>query len=403
LADNVNFYLPETESSLGKVLADVGETIYDNRVFRKLDFVDIASNAATYILQTANESLPNSQALDALGAGILKNSTTGALSLAIGGTDYVTPTELEEEVAVRIETDNALGASIATLATEIQAQITAITGYGSLVALTEFLVNLGWTTGYSEYLWSKYRPLRTYNTYGDTDNYSNDGGNIWYDANHIGAAGAFKPGLRITSWDSSNVIDNDLFPVSMGLFGYRRQLGVTSVQDGFVWQSHFENNSSSPHYRFPVDFGLYHVGHDENSIGWNRQERLLMEYKYYDDKFIFEKKTEFKQIVRFSGSAVGMSIGNNNNRPRLDEIFPGLCRINTDIIIPSQDPTNFINVLGTPNQIKVVQNVYNFTISFEDNVKLGGTAYTKIAVGNKFQKPDISETEPGMLRFCSDL
>jgi hypothetical protein len=403
LASNVNFYLPETESSLGKVLADVGETVYDGRIFRKLDFVDIASNAATYILQTANESLPNSQALDVLGSGILKNGSNGVLSVAVGGSDYVTPTQLEEEAATRAEVDGALETSITALTSDMQAQIAAITGYGTLALLTEFLANLGWTSGYSEYLWSKYRPLRTYNTYGDTDNYSKDGGNIWYDANHIGSVGAFKPGLRITSWDSSNFFASDLFPVSMGLFGYRRELGVVSVQDGFVWQSYFENNSSSPHYRFPVNFGLYHVGHDENSIGWNRQERLLMEYRYYEDRFTFEKKTEFKQIVRFSGSAIGMSIGNTSSRPTGADLYPGLMRINTDIITPSPDPTDFIDVLGTPNQIKVVQDVHNFTISFENNVKLPGTAYTKIAVGNNSQRPDISITEPGMIRFNSDL
>jgi len=403
LASNVNFYLPETESSLGKVLADVGETVYDGRIFRKLDFVDIASNAATYILQTANESLPNSQALDTLGSGILKVNAGGVLALAAGGTDYVTPTALEEETAARVEGDSALEASVVAVQGELQAQIAAITGYGSLALLTEFLVNLGWTTGYSEYLWAKYRPLRTYNTYGDTDNYSKDGGNIWYDASHIGAAGAFKPGLRITSWDSSMVFANDLFPVSMGLFGYRKQLGVISVQDGFVWQSYFENNSSSPHYRFPVNFGLYHVGHDEGSIGWNRQEVLLMEYRYYDDNFVFEKKAEFKEVVKFSANAIGFPVGNNANRPTGTNLVAGLIRINTDIITPSPDPSQFVDVLGTPNQIKVVQDVHNFTISFEDNVKFTGTGYIKIASGNNTQRPDISIREPGMIRFNSEL
>lgn len=396
LASSVNFYLPESPSSTGKVLADVGETVYDGRIFRKLDFVDIASNAATYILKTSNESLPNAQALDTLGSGVLKVNAGGSLALAIGGTDYVTPIELEEEAALRAESD-------AAIQTNLEAQITAITGYASLALLTEFLVNLGWTTGYSEYLWSKYRPLRTYNTYGDTDNYSKDGGNIWYDASHIGSAGAFKPGLRITSWDSSNFFGNDLFPVSMGLFGYRRQLGVVSVQDGFVWQSYFENNSSSPHYRFPVNFGLYHVGHDENSIGWNRQERKLMEYVYYEDKFTFEKKTEFKEVVKFSANAVGVPVGNTANRPSGSSLYAGLFRINTDTIAPSPDPTQFVDVLGTIGQIKVVQDVHNFTISFEDNVKFTGTSYTKIASGTTLQRPDITLREAGMIRFNSEL
>jgi hypothetical protein len=404
LAGNVNFYLPETESSLGQVLADVGETILDDgRIFRKLDFVDVASNAAKYIIQEPNVNLPNAQALSTLGLGLVKTTANGVLARAIAGTDYVTPLALEEETTARIEADSVLEGSIATVAAETQAQITAITGYGSLALLTEFLVDIGWSTGYSEYLWSKYRPLRTYNTYADTDKYDKDGGNIWYDAKHLGAAGAFKPGLRITSWDSSTVFSNDLFPVSMGLFGYRKQLGVTSVQDGIVWQSYFENNSSSPHYRFPKNFGMYHVGHDEGSIGWNRQERLLMEYRYYDDKFYFEKKTEFKEIVKFSASATGMSIGNTAQRPKLADLYAGLTRINTDIIAPTPDPSEFVDVLGTPNQINVVQDVHNFTVSLADNVKLPGNSYTKIAVGNDLQKPDFAIREPGMIRYNSQL
>jgi hypothetical protein len=297
LISDVNFYLPENPSSLGKVLADVGETIYDNRIFRKLDFVDIASNSAKYILQEANQSLPNAQALNLLGLGILKVNANGVLSLAISGTDYVSPIALEEETTARVEADTALETSIVAVQGELEAQITAITGFGSFALLTEFLANLGWTTGYSEYLWSKYRPLRTYNTYGDTDNYSKDGGNIWYDANHLGAAGSFKPGLRITSWDSSTVLANDLFPVSIGLFGYRNSLGQVGAQEGFVWQSYIENSNASANYRWPKNFGLYHVGHDDGAIGWNRKENLLMNYDYNSSSFSFEKKTVFKTDV----------------------------------------------------------------------------------------------------------
>ena len=166
--------------------------------------------------------------------GVLKVTAGGVLALAISGTDYVSPIALEEETTARVEADAALETSIVAVQGELEAQIAAITGFGSFALLSEFLANLGWTTGYSEYLWHKYRPLRTYNTYGDTDNYSKDGGNIWYDASHVGAAGAFKPGLRITSWDSSTVFANDLFPVSVGLFGYRNGLGQVGAQEGIV-------------------------------------------------------------------------------------------------------------------------------------------------------------------------
>ena len=261
--------------------------------------VDMPSGVtnATYIIQTPNENLPDSQALSILGGGILKSNSNGVVSIASGGNipelnDYVTPTGLQEEILI--------------INTELQSQIAAITGYGSLALLTEFLANLGWTTGYSEYLWSKYRPLRTYNKYSDTDVYSKDGGNVWYDANHIGAAGTFKPGLRITSWDSSTVFASDLFPVSMGLFGFRNSLGYVSAQEGFVWQSYMENDSSNLNYRFPKNFGMYAVGHDEGQIGWNRKETLLMEYKYYDDRFNFEKSVNLKGSVLISSLNSGI-------------------------------------------------------------------------------------------------
>lgn len=306
LSSNVNFYLPETSSSLGQVLADVGETIYDGRIFRKLDFVDIASNSAKYILQVPNQSLPNAQALDVLGLGVLKVTAGGVLALAISGTDYVSPLALEEETTARIEADAALETSIVAVQGELEAQIAAITGFGSFALLSEFLANLGWTTGYSEYLWHKYRPLRTYNTYADTDNYSKDGGNIWYDATHVGAAGDFKPGLRITSWDSSTVFTNDLFPVSIGLFGYRNGLGQVGAQEGFVWQSYIENSSSSPNYRWPKNFGLYHVGHDDGAIGWNRKENLLMNYDYNSSSFSFEKKVILNDALSISSLNSGI-------------------------------------------------------------------------------------------------
>lgn len=48
---------------------------------------------ATYIVQTANGSLSAEQALGALATGLLKNTTTtGVLSIAVAGTDYVVPT-----------------------------------------------------------------------------------------------------------------------------------------------------------------------------------------------------------------------------------------------------------------------------------------------------------------------
>jgi len=51
--------------------------------------LSIPSSAAKYIIQTADASVPNAQALGALTTGILKNTTTtGVLSIAVAGTDY---------------------------------------------------------------------------------------------------------------------------------------------------------------------------------------------------------------------------------------------------------------------------------------------------------------------------
>lgn len=51
-----------------------------------------APTSATYITQTADGTLSNEQALGALATGVLKNTTTtGVLSIAAAGTDYVAP------------------------------------------------------------------------------------------------------------------------------------------------------------------------------------------------------------------------------------------------------------------------------------------------------------------------
>lgn len=51
-----------------------------------------APTDATYITQTANGSLSNEQALAALATGLVKNTTsTGVLSIAAAGTDYIAP------------------------------------------------------------------------------------------------------------------------------------------------------------------------------------------------------------------------------------------------------------------------------------------------------------------------
>ena len=316
-----------------------------NNELIEVDLPTYAPTDAKYILQRPDSNLPNAQALSdltLLSGDILKCDVHGTVSLARGGAtigidDYVTP------------------ANLAVMQAEIESQIAVVTGYGTLALLVEFLASIGWTAGYSEYLWSKYKPLRTENKYLDTDDYDKQAGNIWFDANHIGASGSFRPGLRITSWDSSNVFDNDLFPVSMGLFGYKNGLGRVPAQEGFIWQSYMENDSDSDHYRWPVNFGMYYVGHNKGQIGWDRKEILLMEYKYYDDKFYYEKAVGFKQYVAFrhnvdfheyvdfhqtvdfqkdvkflSKGAIKIPVGKTNERPSNSEV--GMLRFNLDLI-----------------------------------------------------------------------
>jgi hypothetical protein len=69
-----------------------------------------APTDATYIVQTANGSLSNEQALGALATGIVKNTTTtGVLSIAAAGTDYYNPGGTDVAVA-----DGGTGASTAS-------------------------------------------------------------------------------------------------------------------------------------------------------------------------------------------------------------------------------------------------------------------------------------------------
>lgn len=56
-----------------------------------------APSDATYITQTANGTLSAEQALSALATGIVKNTTTtGVLSIAADGTDYLAPTRIDD-------------------------------------------------------------------------------------------------------------------------------------------------------------------------------------------------------------------------------------------------------------------------------------------------------------------
>lgn len=80
-----------------------------------------APTDATYIVQTANGSLSNEQALAALATGIVKNTTTtGVLSIAAAGTDYYAPGGTDVAIA-----DGGTGQSSATAAFDALAPTTS--------------------------------------------------------------------------------------------------------------------------------------------------------------------------------------------------------------------------------------------------------------------------------------
>jgi hypothetical protein len=88
-ADRLTFWDDSAGSiawlGLGTGLSISGTTL-------SVDSTLFAPSNATYIVQTANGTLTNEQALGALATGLLKNTTTtGVLSIAAAGTDFVGP------------------------------------------------------------------------------------------------------------------------------------------------------------------------------------------------------------------------------------------------------------------------------------------------------------------------
>ncbi len=108
---------------------DTHTEIFENGAWHEI--LNSSSGApadAKYILQTTNSTLTNAQSLGALTTGIIKNTvtgTTGILSEAIPGTDYLSPSEIGVDVQAYDDTLEA---------------ISAISGYGSntgMLAITD--------------------------------------------------------------------------------------------------------------------------------------------------------------------------------------------------------------------------------------------------------------------------
>lgn len=125
VAMNINWVLPDTVSTTGQVLTDVGNVPLSTD--RQLAFTNIPSVDATYILKQPHNSLPNAQALNQLvGATpkILKAAPDGSIEVAIRDQDYATKETLEQ---IKTETE-AFKNEAAISAEEAAASATEATG-----------------------------------------------------------------------------------------------------------------------------------------------------------------------------------------------------------------------------------------------------------------------------------
>lgn len=74
-----------------------------------------APDTGNYIIQTVNGALPNAQSLDALGTGMVKNTTgTGVLSIGVAGTDYVAPGLITASALASSATSKIIGRKTAS-------------------------------------------------------------------------------------------------------------------------------------------------------------------------------------------------------------------------------------------------------------------------------------------------
>jgi len=257
---------------------------------------------ATFILQKSHNDLKSAQALADLNeAGILKTSIVGAISIAKAGgdvatDDYVDPATLQTEVegiqTNITEVQESLETQIVEVQTNLEAQIVTLTGFTTLGLLTDFLVSIGFTAGYGEYLWRKYNPLRDYQNYTDTDNRDkeDEGASlIWFDSDGFDPEGHHhEPGLRIVGWDSSSFFESPLAPISIGLFGYRNDLGEYPIMDGYCFRSEFFNDDSN-NRRYPKNFGLYEAAGNRGFAGFDRHKTLLFLYDRSSASFTYYK------------------------------------------------------------------------------------------------------------------
>ena len=125
VAVNINWVMPDTVSTTGQVLTDVGNVPLSTD--RQLAFTNMPSVDATYILKQSHNSLPNAQALNQLvgvAPKILKAAADGSIEVAIRDQDYATKETLEQ---IKAETE-AFKNEAAISAEEAAASATEATG-----------------------------------------------------------------------------------------------------------------------------------------------------------------------------------------------------------------------------------------------------------------------------------
>lgn len=355
-----------------------------NNIPIEVDLPTYAPTDATYVLNTPNNNLPNSQALNTIGSGILKIATfaNGIISIASGGkvpvvNDYVRPIDLEEETGERIASDTAIEGAIAALEAEVEAEIAALAGVQAISILGTILGFIGVAVGgkaYGDYIRGQLLNVKNkwnsadlndegHNAVGDYEfrfpsGYSSDDrgfSTLWFDSDGRSSGHKSEAGLRLFSWDSGGDhigSDSPIAPLHIGLFGYQNKYHIwpfpnpTAKYKGFIFSiPDFHNESSSDdYYRFPKRFGLYDVTRTigtwtSNKYGWDSKETIF-EYDYNNFNFYkkvvlkeytnFEKEADFQKNVKFLGTgAVKIPVGNITERPSNSEV--GMLRYNIEI------------------------------------------------------------------------
>lgn len=229
---------------------------------------------------------------------------------------------------------------------EIEEQIAALAGVTAINTLWNLFNTIGIATTaisgrhYGEYI--RGQTLNIKNTWQSTDlndecanatgdfrpfdftpyKYENRGhGTIWFDSNGRKSKVALlneahppeyysEAGVRIMSYDSSSIFDNEISPIHLGLFGYKKFATQPDEYKGFIFRAEFDNNSKipntgviidddNPNYRFPTKFGLYDVHRTVSSnsrkrYGWDTKDTIF-EYDY--NSFNFSKPVQTKKLV----------------------------------------------------------------------------------------------------------